>query len=254
MSNFSLAKLGASPQIESLRQQVLEDSKKYILKDLFPAVVINERGQVQARQPSINSNNPEVREAAIKADMQQDANRHKSIQVQAYIEPARYQINLEHNPRLNDWSPIVLNSPFVPSNREIIFAKGLHAGLAGDFLISSHLLIPQIEHSIRHLLIERDVITSHINDNGIENEYALTKTLYMPEVKEIFGDDITFDLQGLLVDKFGSNLRNLNCHGLIDHTGFFSSHHIYLWWLVLRLCCLPIIAANQNQVMKNDVE
>lgn len=251
---FSLATLGVSPKIDDLRQQVLEDNQKYILKDLFSTVLINEKGQVQARQPSINSNNPEVKEIAIKADMHQSANFYKSIHAQSYIEAARYQINLEHNVRLRDWSPIVLNSSFVPPNREMIFAKGFHAGLIGDFLTSSHLLIPQIEHSIRHLLIERDVITSHINDNGIENEYALTNTLYMPEVKEIFGDDITFDLQGLLVDKFGSNLRNLNCHGLIDYGGFFSPHHIYLWWLVLRLCCLPIIAVNQNQVMKDDVE
>ena len=234
---FSLAKLGKSVSVEYLRQRVLEDNQKYILKDLFPSVIVNEKGQVQARQYPINSSDIETRETAIKADMQQHSNLHKSIHVQAYVEPARYQINLEHSVRLNDWTPIVLNSPFVPSYREVIFMKGLHAGLTGDFLTSSHFLIPQIEHSIRSLLIERNVITSHINDNGIENEYALTKTLYMPEVKEIFGDDLVFDLQGLLIDKFGSNLRNLNCHGLVDYSSFFSAHHIYLWWLVLRLCC-----------------
>ena len=244
---FSLAKLGKSVSVEYLRQQVLEDNQKYILKDLFPTVIVNEKGQVQARQASINSSNAEIREAAIRADMQQYAKQHKSTHVQAYVESARYQINLEHSVRLDDWTPIVFNSPFVPPNREVIFAKGLHAGLTDDFLTSSHFLIPQIEHSIRSLLIQRGVITSHIGDDGIENEYALTKTLYMPEVKEIFGDDITFDLQGLLVDKFGSNLRNLNCHGLIDYPEFLSAHHIYLWWLTLRLCCLPIISSNQNE-------
>jgi len=248
---FSLAKLGISPKVDYLRQQVLEDSQKYILKDLFSAVVINEKGQVQARQPPINSNNPEEKEKAIKADMQQHANLYRSVHAQACIETARYQINLEHNARLNDWLPIVSNNILVPPNREIIFAKGFHAGLIGDFLTSSHFLIPQIEHSIRNILIQKNVITTHISDSGIENEYALSKTLYMDEVKEVLGEDITFDLQGLLVDKFGSNLRNLNCHGLIDYTGFFSPHHIYLWWLVLRLCCLPIIALNQNQAVED---
>lgn len=104
------------------------------------------------------------------------------------------------------------------------------------------------------MLIERGIITSHINDNGIENEYALTKTLYMPEVQEIFGDNITFDLQGLLVDKFGSNLRNLECHGLIDYQSFFSPHHVYLWWLTLRLCCIPLIFLNhQKSVQENTI-
>lgn len=238
---FSLAKLGKSVSVSYLRQQVLEDNQKYVLKDLFPTVILNEKGQIQARQPSINSNDPKVKDAAIKADMQQHAKLHKSIHVQAYIEPARYQINLEHNVRLDDWSSIVLNSPFVPPNREIIFAKGFHAGLTGDFLTSSNLLIPQIEHSIRDILIRHSVITSHISDSGIENEYALTKTLYMPELQRILGDDITFDLQGLLVNKFGSNLRNLSCHGLVDYENFFSSDYIYLWWITLRLCCLPMM-------------
>lgn len=169
----TLAKLGKSADIEYLRQQVLEDNQKCILKEYFPTVIVNEKGQVQARQASINSNDPEVRESAIKADMQQNANWHKLIHVQAYVEPARYQINLEHSVRLNDWTPIVLNSPFVPSYREAIFMKGLHAGLTGDFLTSSHLLIPQIEHSIRNLLIERNVITSHINSTYTKLKYEV---------------------------------------------------------------------------------
>jgi hypothetical protein len=35
-------------------------------------------------------------------------------------------------------------------------------------------------------------------------------------------------------------------HGLIDEDGFFSVQVSYLWWLTLRLCCLPILAHMQS--------
>ena len=41
------------------------------------------------------------------------------------------------------------NSKFIPKEREYIFAKGLYAGFQNDFILSSHLLIPQIENSLK---------------------------------------------------------------------------------------------------------
>jgi len=65
-------------------------------------------------------------------------------------------------------------------------------------------------------------------------------------MKEILGEDITFDLQGLLVEPAGSNIRNLMAHGLIAHDQFFSEPIVYLWWLTLRLCCLPMLMKIYN--------
>lgn len=240
---FSLALLGASSKVDELRNQVLELAKNFPLQSFFPMTITNEMGKVTARQPSMFSNNSEESEAAIKSEMYKNAaSCYQSLHANGYVEPARYQINLEHNVRVNDWLPIVFNSSFVPQNREYIYAQGLHAGLTGDFLVATHLLIPQLEHSIRYLLYQRGVITSGLNDQGVQDEHNLNTTLYLPEFKAIFGEDLTFDLQGLLVNRFGSNLRNRMAHGLIDYNGFFQSRHSYLWWLTLRLCCLPILS------------
>ncbi|WP_370051350.1 DUF4209 domain-containing protein [Cyanothece sp. BG0011] len=48
-------------------------------------------------------------------------------------------------------------------------------------------------------------------------------------------------MKGLLVDRCGNNLRNQMAHGLLGYEDFFSAMNCYLWWLTLRLCCLPII-------------
>jgi hypothetical protein len=48
-----------------------------------------------------------------------------------------------------------------------------------------------------------------------------------------------FDLRGLLVEKFGSNMRNELAHGLLDLDGFKGPDAEYLWWCALRLMFLP---------------
>jgi hypothetical protein len=222
---FALALLGASPKISRLRQEVQDT---VWMSEFMPVVMKNEMGKVVASQPS----NPDDAEAATRFEMYRLAVEYQRLHAQAFIEPARYQLNLEHSVRVNDLLPIVSHSPFVPPEREYLFAKGLYAGLTGDFFTSTHILIPQIENSVRYLLGKRGAITSGLNDKGIQNEHYLTSTLYpsnYPEIKSIFDEDTLFDLQGLLVEHSGSNLRNLMAHGRINDDEFLSPLMSYLW-------------------------
>jgi hypothetical protein len=117
--------------------------------------------------------------------------------------------------------------------------------------IMRRLIIPQVENSIRYLLEQRGVTVSRFDDEGIQDERPLNDILYCPEIDEIFGEDLAFDLRGLLVERHGSNLRNKVAHGLMSFDGFYSIETIYFWWMTLRLCCIPIIAnirGNQQQV------
>jgi hypothetical protein len=79
---------------------------------------------------------------------------------------------------------------------------------------------------------------------GLLQEYRLgdpTKYAALAEkAATLFDEDTLFDLQGLLIEESGSNLRNRMAHGLINDNGFLHSLMSYLWWLTLRLCCLPI--------------
>jgi hypothetical protein len=174
---------------------------------------------------------------------------YQKIFAQAFIEPARKQIISEHIIQKSEdhkikesyLLPLVSNNPFVPSGRENLFAKGLYAGLIGDFITSTHILIPQIENSVRYLLSNRGAITSGIDNknNGIQQEHNLNTTLFpskYPQITSIFDEDTLFELQGLLIEKSGSNLRNRMAHGLINDNEFFSPIFSYLWWVTLRLC------------------
>lgn len=248
---FYLAFLGAPPKVSHLRQEVLEIAVENPIYNLFPSVKINEMGKVVARQPkSALSNDPEEVEGSIRFEMYKNAIFYQQHHTLAYIEPARYQINLEHSVEVKDLFPFVSNNLFVPPGREHQFAKGLYAGLIGDFFTSTHILIPQIENSIRYLLRRQGALPSKINiDKGIEDERDLNTTLFprnYPQINSIFDEDTLFDLQGLLIERFGSNLRNRMAHGLINDSEFNSPIMSYLWWVTLRLCCLPILKPQQQ--------
>ena len=49
---------------------------------------------------------------------------------------------------------------------------------------------------------------------------------------------MVFDPQGLLVERFGVNLRNRMARGLMGDGDFASPAVLYLWWLVLRNCMI----------------
>lgn len=254
---FELALMVRPPEVSNLRKEVQELAREYPLRHLFPVVKVNEKGKVVGSSSNLFSDDPKEAEAAMCANMFKEADIYHAIHTQGIIEPVRRQINLEHNVRLSDFIPIVSNNPLIPDGREQIYAKGLHAGMEGDFSVAAHLLIPQFENSICHVLAQRGVITSGINPNGIQNEHSLNTTLYLPEMHDAFGEDITFDLQGLLTERFGANLRNQVAHGLMSHDVFYSVQVVYLWWLILRLCCLPIIMQikeNEAQQTKDSAE
>jgi hypothetical protein len=99
---------------------------------------------------------------------------------------------------------------------------------------------------MRFILSKKGVLTSSIDSNGVQNERNLNDTLYTSEIEEVFGNDIIFDLQGLLVERFGANLRHKMAHGLMDYTAFFYISVSYLWGLTLRLCCWPLIIDKYN--------
>jgi len=225
-----------STSVSFLRSQAEEISKGFLLGRFFGTSLKNAMGRTIARQEP--SDDPEQK---LLMDMYRNAALAQNIAVQGWIEPGRYFIGAEHSIRFDALEPIVRHNPFVAYGREGYYVRGLHAGFHGDFAVAAHLLIPQIEHSIRALLEENGTIPSSLDDDGIQDEYNLNKTLrdpYASKLAEILGEDIVFDLRGLLIERFGSNLRNDIAHGLIPYSYLYAHPPVYLWWLALRICTL----------------
>ena len=238
---LALAVIDSSPKVDDLRMRVQDFSQKYGLMYLFPMRQLGEDGRVLGRRPSLYGNEEDAGQA-LRAEMFKEASRDQGLVAHAVIQPALAQIRREHSVRVSDLLTLVQYSPFVPRGREYLFARGLHAGLTGDPVTAVHLLCPQVEHSVRTILERRGAAVSGLDEQGVQKMHLLDANLNKPKLAEILGEDIVFDLQGLLVKEFGSNLRNRVAHGLMEHGEFYSWNALYLWWLVLRLCLAPVYA------------
>jgi hypothetical protein len=161
-----------SPSKAHLRERAEEMSKEGIWM-LVERSVVDEKGKVVGRKPSFLSSDPQEVEKALRAEMLSQASDYRQTYAIAFIHPAWRQINLEHNVQLRDLLPLVLNNPFVPEGREHIYARGFLAGFRGDFLTAAHLLVPQLENSIRHVLSQNGVVVSKLDGFGVQEEKDL---------------------------------------------------------------------------------
>lgn len=232
-----------------LRKRIESNEGGGVFTQIFGASTVRSDGQISDTKPPLDSNDPEEREEAVVKEMYSQARTIDWIaRAQVLIEPARQQVVAEHAARRVDLLFLVQDNPFVPIGREGLFLRGLHAGLHGDIVLALHLLLPQVEHSIREIFTAHGVITSKLESDTTQDERDLGWMLIHPQMAKIFGEGMAFDLRGLLVERFGLNLRNDLAHGLLAEQQMITPGAVYAWWLVLRLCCIPIIRAKQEPI------
>jgi len=234
---LTLAFIEGVPKKESMRQQVLKTQSP--LQSLISREIIDDNGRTVANNSPSFLVNERDREKALEEDMFSYAIYERGLMVEGLIKPSIYQLNLEHRICENDLNFIVKNNPFIPEDRKQLFIKGLLAGFKSDFLVSTHILGMQIENSIRYVLNNEGVITTSLSSEGIQEEIDINRLLDFPELVPVFGEDLIFDLKGLLISRFGDNLRNKLAHGLLSSYDFSSSAMIYFWWLILQICAYP---------------
>lgn len=249
---FELCLMIVPPRMNDLRKEVTDLAEKFPLQFLIQGVIVDDEGKVVAKHTGMFTDNPETLEKAMRERMYQQAKVDHNLIASSIIEPIRQQINLEYNAQVQDFFQFIFNNPLVPKGREHILTQGFHAGLKGDYVTATHLLIPQFEHAARYILKKLEKITSGLDSQGIQDERSLNNTLYDPELEKIFGEDLIFDFQGLLVERFGSNLRNRMAHGLMPNGAFYSFDVVYLWGALLRIYCLPLFNIEQKNTSNED--
>jgi Domain of unknown function (DUF4209) len=250
----SLIALGQSSgprKLDQIREDVKEAASQFPLQHLFPTKYFSPSGKVVGRRGSALPAMVDETNSAVRGLMITNVTQMQQIFAEASVVPAVEQINLEHAVSPTDFLPILLGNPFVPSGRELIYAQGLYSGLVGDYLPSTHLIVPQIENSIRFVLNSRDVVTSSYDDFGTQDEFDLNRLFDLPALTAVFGPDLVFDLQCALTEHLGANLRNRVAHGLLSYNEFHSTQSVYLWWITLHLLCRPIERPREQETQSN---
>lgn len=223
------------PEKETIKKQVEEETLAYPLQNLFSSVLVNEKGKNIAKDEGTA---PGEQEMNIENKMHSKTKMYFDFQMIMLIDPAREVIISEHSISEDDLCEILKDNYIVPEDRVRFYAKGLAAGFNGDFIVSSHLLIPQLENSIRFILEKNDVVVTTISNNGIQEEKNVNTLLKEEKLVEILGEDLIFVLRALLIEKSGDNFRNDISHGLMSYERCEGNCAKYLWWLVWKICVL----------------
>ena len=111
-------------------------------------------------------------------------------------------------------------SPFFVEDKRTIIKKGIQAYLEEDFITAIHLLIPQIEASIRKMAELSGIPILKRNRNGAMQYKLLDELLRDERMVEMLGTDMAHYLKVILTDLRGWNLRNTVCHGMIPEQDF----------------------------------
>lgn len=222
--------------LEAMKEQYAKTAESAPLMHIIGQSATDRSGKTTDRiPPQLPRKGGENNEAARKQMVQQAQMVNCPLKVAWHIDSARRAIQDEHGIRLRDLWFLVENNPFISPGHEGIVLRGVQAGFFGDWLTAVHLLVPQVEASIRHVLRQRGVITSTMDGEGLQKELDLNQLLWMKETEEVFGLDVLFDLRGILIERFGHNLRNELAHGLLPEGGCYHPATEYLWWLLIHI-------------------
>ncbi|HEX2619609.1 MAG TPA: DUF4209 domain-containing protein, partial [Phototrophicaceae bacterium] len=213
---------------QKVRQSILEHPIKFHMN----SITFDGTDRVINHSADVNTEFDKV----LKVEMLDQAKQLQEIYAVTIIIPALTQIVNEHNIQIDNLMRFVVDNPFIPIEREQIYAEGLYAFFTNNYLLALHLLIPQLENSIRHILQNAGDITATLNLDLLQDEYPLNIILRRQKLEDVLGKDIVFDLQGLLTERASSNFRNLLAHGLMKPSEFNQPRTVYLCWLILKLC------------------
>ena len=228
--------------VEQFRENLIQQVKKHPLQHFFKHIIFDEAGRTVEVRRNIFSSDGNIDEEGLKAHIFSEYRNHYTlVRKTVHIEPARIQIRNDHHPSIQDLSFLVSDNPFVPPGHEYIFLRGIHAGFHNDFVTASHLLVPQIENSIRYVLERNGVDVSNLFSDRTQNLKVLGALLAIEETKKIFGESLHFELRGLLVEKSGHAFRHRIAHGFVSDAECFGDAAINLWWLVIHMCMYPIL-------------
>jgi hypothetical protein len=234
---FRLALVVTTPsKIDQLRDVV----KKTIMNSIFAdlgADHIDSEGMVVAKTPGADADE-NAKNSAIESHLATLIKNDHVLTARAYVLPATEAIVNTYYFDKEVLAPFVVNNPFIPSDHKEFYSRGLMAGLHGDFLLSSHLLIPQIENSLRYVLEQLDEESTRIHGDGDQERDGLKVLLEHPKLVDEFGDTL-FHLKTILIDKVYGDLRNQVSHGYIPSSQLNSEASAILWWLTLRIIVSP---------------
>ena len=249
----AFTRLTASPDPDVLREQAKQQAGENVLSALMATTVVDEDGMVAARSPGHLGGGSDE-DCALRLDIVRNEGLRRHIDVQGLIEPARQLIQSEHPIDQPDLRPIVEMTPFVPDDRVDLITTGFVRFFNGDFFSAFHILVPQLENTLRHILRNAGVDPSTIKTDMTQESRTLSVLLTRERegLERLLGSAIVFEIENLFHLRGGPSVRHQMAHGLISSGNCYDSDSIYACWFLFRFCCLPLFPHWQHLSQRLD--
>lgn len=162
--------------------------------------------------------------------------------VMGYLEPARRTISSRFTVEDRHFEPITARSPFVPRGHGPLFSLGFARMFQGDFVSAAHILFPQLENSLRHLLVLSNAEPSKIGADLLQGDRTLSALLGANrlDLERMWGKDIVFEIDILFNFRPGPALRNDLAHGKLTWGALHSPDVAFGCWFIFNLTCRPL--------------
>jgi lysyl-tRNA synthetase class 1 len=116
-------------------------------------------------------------------------------------------------------TPALFDSLVIPSDRVTLFQEGLQAFEQRDYVKCIHVLVFQVENSLRELLKLLGCPVTKSTDDGYQPK-NMNDVLHDPAVRAALDPKLWSFLKVLYTDNRGMNLRNLVAHGVAPAGAF----------------------------------
>lgn len=236
---FRLGVLVSKPvDMQKLRDNATKEMHNSI-SWMFGATHIDHEGITTAKVPPSSGVNGDKDEEIIWSIMMRNMGIEHKIAVQGQIQPAINEITTRHCISETFLASILKSHPFIPTGHEEYFVKAIILGLQRDFLGSIHILVPQIENSLRHIARTQGEEPTSLHGDGSQERNGLKVILKQEAILNALGKDIVGNLQSILIDKIYGDLRNQMSHGYVPSGYFHGPAPIFIWWLILHILMVP---------------
>lgn len=225
-----------------LREEALAAAKSAPLMAMLSGVHLDAEGRTESKSAGA-PHEGEPDETWFRRMIGQSERIHRARVIAGAIDPARLVIQARFGIAERHFNAIVGVSAFVPESQKPIIALGFTRLFQGDMMSATHLLIPQLEPCLRHLLKINGHDPSKRRDDSTEEDLSLSG-LYLrfrAELDQILTPAIASEIDLLFNAKPGPEIRHELAHGQISAGACFHEDIYYANWLIYRLCCLLVM-------------
>jgi hypothetical protein len=226
----------------TMRAEALETRKTAPFMAMMSVAHLDGEGRTDARSAGA-PHDGEPDETWYRRMIGQSEGMRRTRAIRGFINPARLVIEARFGVAERHFNAIVGMNGLVPDTQRPIVALGLTRLFQGDMMSATHLLIPQLEPCLRHLLKMNGYDPSKRRDDSTEEDFSLSGLFahFREELEQILTPAIAFEIDLLFNAKPGPELRHELAHGQISAGGCFHDDVYYANWFIYHLCCLFMI-------------